>query len=169
VPADGTDNRWVAESISGASPWSSIEVALANVDVVPNNPDAWRGLGTTAGSFGGGSTIFEVNPTTSVMTYRGVTRQMTLAYEATILNGTGGPIDAEAAISHNGDVPEDSTTDFRGDGQQGTTLAAGFRAVVSGKRSVLLAPNQTVRLMLRNVAGSGTLTVQYFSMSFAPN
>lgn len=172
VPSDGSANRWVQESVHGASPWSGIEVATANAAVTQNAPNAWIGLGTTAGSFQlstGDSGMLAVNPTTSVLTYHGITRQMTLRYQVTIANNTGVDLVAQAAISVDNDVPPDTTADHRGAGQQASTILDANRHVITGERSVLLAPGSIVRLMLRAVLATPTLTVEFFSLSLAPN
>lgn len=172
VPTDGSDNRWVEESLAGASPWAAQEIASASVNVTPSGQFQWTALGSTAGSFAlatGNALAFVVNPTTSLLTYQGVPRQMNLRYQASVLCGAAATINAEAAISVNGDVPAGNTSEHRGSGNQSSTVTDTSIQCIAGERSALLIPGATVRLMLRNMNGTQAISVEYFALSIAPD
>lgn len=169
VPGDQSTNRWLQESVYGASPWAGTEISDAVVLVTPSAQFAWTALGTTAGSFSlasGAAAMFAVNATSSLLTYHGPTRYMNIAYETTIRSSAA--VVVEAAISVNNDVPAANTSEHRSAGEQSTTVNT-VPSFIAGQRSVLLADGNTIRLMVRNMTGTQVIEIDYFSLSVNPN
>jgi hypothetical protein len=165
IPADGSSNRWVQQEANGSSPWSGVEVATAQNNITPIGPTIWTALGTTPGSFAlaaGDTDMFEVNATSSLMTYHGVPRFMMLTATVSIFTALADSL--SIVVSHNNDVPAGSNASHRSEGQQ----AGGTRDVaevnISSQRSLFMAPGATLRLMAKNLAVQD-MQVTYFSLS----
>jgi hypothetical protein len=168
VPSDGTGNRWVQESVFGSSPWSGVEVATSFNNIVAAGSNIWAGLGTQAGSFqlsDGDTDMFGV-AASSIMTYHGTPRFMMLTSIASV---TATDVDLlSTVISKNDDVPAGSSAAEPLKGEQSATIASTGRVCITTQRSLLLAPGDTLRLMLRSSAGDQTIQVQQFSLSVVP-
>lgn len=170
VPSDGTSNRWVQESVFGSSPWSGIEVATAADGIAAAGASTWAPLGgDNSGSYQlstGDTDMFEVNPTNSVMTYRGLPRFM---LATSIVTVTTAEIDMiSSVIAKNGDVAADATAQPLKGEQAATVSVTNGRVCITTQRGMFLAPGDTLRLMLRSVNGDQTMTMREFSLSVVP-
>lgn len=168
VPADGSSDRWVQESVYGSNPWAGVEVATATNNVAAAGASTWTPVGGTPGSFqlsSGDTTVFEVNPTSSLLTYRGVPRFM-MATSIATLTAAGDDL-LSCVIAKNGDVPADATPQYL-KGEQGASNATNGRVCITTQRAMFLAPGDTLRLMLRSADGGQAFQVRQFSLSVAP-
>jgi len=173
VPADQSSDRWVLESVQGASPWSGEEALLAATTVAVDGSATWAQLGSTGGSYSlmaGHASMFAVSATTGVMTYHGQTRNMMVT--ANVSAGTPLPDNIHAVISLSDDVPSASSADEFTKGEQagsagGETAEVDLLAHVSVERALLLVEGDTLRLMLRNDRGQ-PMAVAFFTLSVVP-
>lgn len=168
IPSDGTTNRWVQESAYGSSPWAGVEVATATNNVAAAGASTWTPVGGTPGSFqlsSGDTTMFEVNATNSLLTYRGVPRFMMMTSIATLTAAAADLL--SCVISKNGDVAADATAQYL-KGEQAASNAINGRVCITTQRAAFLAPGDTLRLMLRSADGGQQVQVRQFSLSVVP-
>jgi hypothetical protein len=164
VPADQSAARWLAETVSGSSPYYHSSYLTAAV-AVPMTSSQWAALGVTAGSFGisqGSSLLYTLSATTGQITYNGPTRIAMVTMQASLLNSVGAtPIEVHACVSRNGDVVAGGTGDFDELGEQAASLT-NVLGVITVRRIVSLVAGTTLRMMLRNATNGDDLTASYY-------
>lgn len=170
--AVGTSARWIKQDDRGSSPWSCTELLSAPTTVSPLGQFIWTALGATAGSYileQGNENAFVVSPSTSLLTYHGITQRFVVESRASVSNATNGDaIEVHSAISINGDVPSGGPSDARLFGEQSVGVSSVIGAVLSSRRSVVLHDGHTVRVMFRNMSGSQNIGIQFFDLSLLP-
>ncbi len=168
IPADQSDNRWVQEQVAGASPWSGTAVAAATVTVSPAGSLEWQAIGSTASTFAltaGDALMFQLNPTSGLLTYHGLPRYMTISSNISIHAGAADIF--QAVISINDDVPAGSGAAQPLNGAQATGAPDGTSCFVATQRSFFLNDGNTIRVMLRDGSGDA-IEVDFFSVTVAP-
>lgn len=171
VPADQTSNRWVLETINGAPAWQATMVLNTPNTVTPPAQTQWQALGSTPGSFilsDGDPDAFSLNPTSGLITYKGITRKVTLAYQLSISGSAGSNVIPYAAISVSNDIAVGSTGSNNEKGAQTASFSNGTNCCIAGQRTVTLSLNDTIRLMLRNLSGTEALPVVNAMLSIKP-
>ena len=170
VPADSTNNRWIKEETYGTNAWQANMISNPGVNVASAGAGQWNGLGSTPGTFlltDGDPEAFDLDPASSIITYRGPTRRFTATFYLTVL-GTSAAVNVEAAISFGNDIPIGNTDAQYGKGVAGAYIDGTQRQSISGQRSMLLANGNTLRVMLRNLTGSQTTAVVYSNLLIQP-
>lgn len=170
VPAGDTDDRWVKEDSLGASPWFANVISNPGVNIASAAQGAWNALGSTAGTFlltDGDPEAFELNPTSSLLTYHGPLRRFNVSFYMTLL-GTSAAVNVEGAISHDGDIAIGNTDSQYGKGVAGAYVDGTGRQSISGQRTVVLANESTLRIMLRNLTGTQTTACVYSNLCIKP-
>lgn len=168
VPSNGSSDRWVQESVYGSSPWTGVEVATATNNVAAAGASTWTPVGGTPGSFqlsSGDTTMFEVNPTSSLLTYRGVPRFMLMTSVITLTAAAADLL--SSVIAKNGDVPADATPQYL-KGEQAASNAINGRVCITTQRAAFLAPGDTLRVMIRSADGGQQVQVRQMSLSVTP-
>jgi len=169
-PDDGTAARWIADTVSGSSPYVHSSVINAAVAVTMTS-NQWNELGSTSGSFsetGGSSAIFSISATTGLITYHGPTREVLVTMQASINNGIGAtPITMHVAVSLNGDVVDGSTTAYREKGEV-IEVIINTESLVTAQRLLQLSDGDTLQMMFRNETNGDDIAVNYYQCTVAP-
>ncbi len=174
IPADQSSNRWILQESAGTtSPWAAVEVMDEAIVTTPTAQFAWRSLGINGGSYSlavGSAAAFAIDASTSVLTYRGPTRQMLASLQTTVVNNIATSLRLDAIISRNGDVPDGDTNEFRNFGENGASLiaASGAAAEISTERIVLLNSGDTLRVKYRNMSTADGFTVDFMTLVLTP-
>ncbi len=169
-PDDQTSARWLALTISGSSPFYNTSYLVAPVVLITASSQ-WVYLGNNAASFAlstGVAAAFTVNPTTGEVTYNGPPRLALVSAEISVANASAAILaNIRACISRNGDVVAGTTTDYRIKGEQSTTAEVPL-VQRSTQRVMLLNPNTSLRLALRNATNGDDLQIDSYQLSVIP-
>lgn len=171
-PNDGTRARWIALTISGATPfyYESYLAAAATVTIAGSN--TWALLGNVASTFAranGSALAYGLSATTGQVTYNGPPILASVRAKASIGNADGAtPIIVSAAISHNDDIASGATGSKDSLGQQQAEIGDGGQVCIPTERIVLLAPGSTLRLAFRNTINGDDLSVANYQLIVNP-
>jgi len=170
VPADQSAARWLAETVSGSSPYYHSSY-LTTAVIVPMTSNQWNALGATAGSFGisqGSSLLYTLSAANSQITYNGPPRVAMVTMQASFINGIGAtPIQVHAAISRDGDVVDGGTGDFDELGEQAISVI-NVLGQITVKRIASLVSGTTLRMMFRNSTNQDDITLSYYQATIEP-
>lgn len=171
-PNDQTSARWIAQTISGATPfyYESYLAAAATVTIAGSN--TWALLGNVASTFAranGSALAYDLSLTTGQVTYNGPPILASVRARASIGNASGAtPIIVSAAISHNSDIASGATGSKDSFGQQQAEIADGGQTCIPTERILLLAPGSTLRLAFRNTVNGDDLSVANYQLIVNP-
>jgi hypothetical protein len=128
----------------------------------------WQAVGSTPSTFAlatGDAHMLQLDTTSSLLTYHGLPRYMTISSNISI---HAAAVDTfQAVISVNDDVPAGSGAAQPINGSQATGAPDGVSCFVATQRSVLLNDGDTIRVMLRDSSGDA-IEVDFFSLSLTP-
>lgn len=171
VPADQSDNRWVLEEVSGASPWTGVMTLDEAIVTTPTAQFAWRSLGLNGGSYSlifGDASVFQL-AADSEITYHGPSRQMAINLKTTVQNNVASDLLVGAVVSVNNDVPDGNTSEQRIAGEQdGTMVASGGAVCLTTERVVLLVDGDVLRIKYRNQSTADGFSVVFVTLSLMP-
>lgn len=170
-PDDDTPARWVAQEISGSSPYYSGTYGVAASTVTIAILNQWAYLGNVPSTFAvnaGNPEGFVLDTASGLVTYHGPPRIVKVSAKASVLNAIGGTsISIHACISRSDDVVAGSTTDNSSKGEQ-AIVTANVTEEISVERILLLNPGTTLRLAFRNATNADDLTVTFYQMTVSP-
>jgi len=169
IPANDSSDRWVLQEVEGTSPWAGQEASQSINNIPAPGSDVWAALGTLSGSFAlaaGNANVFQVNATSSLLTYHGVPRSMKLLAIASMLGAAADIF--SIVISKNDDVPAGSSSPQYLKGEQSASNAATSRVNITTQRIVTLEPGDTLRLMARSFAGDQVIQFHQATLSVVP-
>lgn len=171
-PNDQTNARWVAQTISGATPfyYESYLASAAGVTIAGSN--TWALLGNVAATFAranGSALAYGLSATTGQVTYNGPPILAAVRARASLGNASGAtPIIVSAAVSHNGDIASGDTGPKASFGMQQGEIADGGQTCIPTERIVLLSPGSTLRLAFRNTVNGDDLSVAAYQLIVNP-
>lgn len=170
-PDDGTSARWIAEEISGATPYyyEAYLNGVASVTIAGSN--TWALLGNQAASFlraNGNASAFTLSATTGLVTYNGPPLLALVRAAVSLSNASGAtPITVSAALSHSDDIPSGATGSKQQYGQQQGDVSDA-QAEFTTQRIVLLTPGSTLQLALRNAVNGDDLLIAAYQLVVTP-
>lgn len=169
VPSDGTDNRWVQEEALGSSPWSATMAANQGNNIPAAGSQIWAPLGTNPGDFRltyGDTDMWEVNATSSLLTYHGLPRFMLVTAIASVDTATAN--DFSIVVSKNDDVPAGSSTSQPLKGEMYAKTGVGGFTCISTQRAGIVSAGTTFRLMARSFPGDDVMAFNSFTLTASP-
>lgn len=171
-PNDDTSARWVAQTISGATPFYYESYLASSATVTIAGSNTWALLGNVASSFAranGSALAYDLSATTGQVTYSGPPILAAVRARASLGNASGGtPIIVSAAISHNNDIASGATGPKESAGMQQGEIADGGQTCIPTERILLLAPGSTLRLAFRNTINGDDLSVAAYQLIVNP-
>lgn len=169
-PNDNTTARWLADEVSGATPYyyEAYLNGVATVTIAASN--TWALLGNQSASFlkANGSIAYTLDPDTGMLTYNGPPILAVVRAAASLTNASGATqVTVSLAISHSNDIPSGATGSKQQYGQQQADVSDAQASIVT-ERIVLLTPGSTLRLALRNAVNGDDLLIGAYQMVIAP-
>jgi hypothetical protein len=171
APDDSSGAAWVLQEINGASPWLTVVTQQNNVVNVVISASTWvqmdSGSPNTFVQQVGSDDAFQLNSTSSEITYRGPARTFRLSCYASVSSAVAGAIGIQLAIAVNDDIAVGSSGAEHAKGAM-HVHAEDVSVFAASERFVELEDGDTIRVMWRNTTDAADLTVSFLQIAITP-